>query len=277
MGKIIVSNSVILILCSMIEHLPGQAVNMSRLICGNTMDYYDNLRMDRNAFGRLCIILKNLGGLIDGKHMSVEEQVTIFLSILVHDKKNRVVKFYHQRSGQTVSHYVNAVLLVVLRLHTGCLGAIDDTYVNVHVPEADKGRYRIRKGTISTNVIAACDRNCLFTDILPGWEGLTSNARGLRDSISRVHVGSSRKTTGNTRRVCTTREEKVLLAALKDLVAKGQKTDNAFHTGYLNKLEDALRKAFPGCDLQATPHIMSKITTWRKHYSAIVTTKLGAT
>ncbi|KAL8534717.1 hypothetical protein ACS0TY_010668 [Phlomoides rotata] len=64
---------------------------------------------------------------------------------------------------------------------------------------------------------------------------------------------------------------------LKDLVAKGQKTDNGFRTGYLNKLEDALRKAFPGCDLQATPHITSKITTWRKHYSAIVSAKLLAT
>ncbi|KAL8551135.1 hypothetical protein ACS0TY_000278 [Phlomoides rotata] len=90
-------------------------------------------------------------------------------------------------------------------------------------------------------------------------------------------IGSTRKLSGNTRRIWTTREEKVLLAALKDLVAKGQKTDNGFCTGYLNKLEDALRKAFPGCDLQATPHITSKITTWRKHYSAIVSAKLLVT
>ncbi|KAL8501192.1 hypothetical protein ACS0TY_020663 [Phlomoides rotata] len=88
---------------------------------------------------------------------------------------------------------------------------------------------------------------------------------------------STRKPSGNTRRIWTTREEKVLLAALKDLVAKGQKIDNGFRTGYLNKLEDALRKAFPGCDLQATPHITSKIITWRKHYSAIVSAKLLAT
>ncbi|KAL8502641.1 hypothetical protein ACS0TY_021681 [Phlomoides rotata] len=88
---------------------------------------------------------------------------------------------------------------------------------------------------------------------------------------------STRKPSGNIRRIWIRREEKVLLAALKDLVAKGQKTDNGFRTGYLNKLEDALRKAFPGCDLQATPHITSKITTWRKHYSAIVSAKLLAT
>ncbi|KAL8555755.1 hypothetical protein ACS0TY_003535 [Phlomoides rotata] len=90
-------------------------------------------------------------------------------------------------------------------------------------------------------------------------------------------LGSTRKPSGNTRRIWTTREEKVLLAALKDLVAKGQKTDNGFRTGYLNKLEDALQKAFPGCVLQATPHITSKITTWLKHYSVIVSAKLLAT
>ncbi|KAL8481947.1 hypothetical protein ACS0TY_028188 [Phlomoides rotata] len=103
---------------SMIERLPSQAVNLGRLIGGNQIDCYDNLRMDRNAFGRLCVILKNRGGLVDGKHVSVEEQVAMFLSILAHHKKNRVVRFNHQRSGQTVSHYVNAVLLAVLRLHS---------------------------------------------------------------------------------------------------------------------------------------------------------------
>ncbi|KAL8480151.1 hypothetical protein ACS0TY_026903 [Phlomoides rotata] len=51
---------------------------------------------------------------------------------------------------------------------------------------------------------------------------------------------------------------------------EGQKTDNGFRTGYLNKLEDELRKAFPSTDLQATPNITSKIITWRKHYSSIV-------
>ncbi|KAL8457261.1 hypothetical protein ACS0TY_035200 [Phlomoides rotata] len=101
---------------------------------------------------------------------------------------------------------------------------------------------------------------------------LSQQSNGFGNSLS-----STRKMSGNTRRVWMTREEKVLLAALKDLVAKGQKTDNGFLTGYLNKFEDALRKAFPRCDLQATPHITSKITTWHKHYSAIVSAKLQAT
>ncbi|KAL8550199.1 hypothetical protein ACS0TY_008866 [Phlomoides rotata] len=42
----------------------------------------------------------------------------MFLSILVHHKKNRVIKFDFRMSGQTVSHYVHIVLRVVLSLHT---------------------------------------------------------------------------------------------------------------------------------------------------------------
>ncbi|KAL8474403.1 hypothetical protein ACS0TY_031031 [Phlomoides rotata] len=47
--------------------------------------------------------------------------------------------------------------------------------------------------------------------------------------------------------------------------------------GYLTKIEIALRKAFPSTNLQETPHITSKITTWPKHYSSIVCAKMLAT
>ncbi|KAL8553359.1 hypothetical protein ACS0TY_001873 [Phlomoides rotata] len=224
----------------MIDRMPSQAVNMGRLIGGHQVDCYDNLRMDRNAFGRLCVLLRSRGGLVDGRHVTVEEQVAMFLSILAHHKKNRVVKFNHQRSGQTVSQYVHAVLLAVLKMHTVLFVKPDP------VP------------TDSTN---------------PRWKWFKqSNGFG-----SGTGVGGSKKGSGGTRRVWAQREEKVLMDALKDLVVKGQKSDNGFRTGYLTKLEIALRKAFPGTDLQATPHITSKITTWRKHYSSIVSAKRLAT
>ncbi|KAL8493625.1 hypothetical protein ACS0TY_024709 [Phlomoides rotata] len=92
-----------------------------------------------------------------------------------------------------------------------------------------------------------------------------------------IGAGVSKKWSGGTRRVWSQREEKVLITALKDLVAKGQKMDNGFRTDYLSKLEDALRKAFTGTDLQETPNITSKITTWRRHYSSIVSAKMIAT
>lgn len=77
----------------------------------------ENLRMDRNAFGRLCIMLRQTGDVVDGRYVTVEEQVAIFLSILAHHKKVRVVKFEHWRSGYTVSKYVHAVLRAVIKLH----------------------------------------------------------------------------------------------------------------------------------------------------------------
>nr|KAJ0199690.1 hypothetical protein LSAT_V11C600319140 [Lactuca sativa] len=41
-------------------------------------------------------------------------------------------------------------------MNKGCLGAIDGTHISVHVPEADKPRYKNRKGEITTNVLVAC-------------------------------------------------------------------------------------------------------------------------
>ncbi|XP_042017831.1 uncharacterized protein LOC121765691 [Salvia splendens] len=144
--------------------------------------------MDRNTFGRLCIMLRQTGDLVDGEYVMVEEQVAMFLSILAHHKKIRVAKFNFLRSGFTVSHYVHAVLQAVLKLHAsflGCLGAIDGTYINVHVPNADKPRYRSRNGQICTNTLAACDRRLRFTYVLAGWEGSAADARVLRNAITR--------------------------------------------------------------------------------------------
>ncbi|KAL8499280.1 hypothetical protein ACS0TY_022311 [Phlomoides rotata] len=77
--------------------------------------------------------------------------------------------------------------------------------------------------------------------------------------------------TDKTRRIWSAREEQVLLAALKDLVAHGWKSDNGFRTGYLVRCENAMKVAFPNTDLLATPHITSKITSWKKSYGNIVT------
>ncbi|XP_057796913.1 uncharacterized protein LOC131012948 [Salvia miltiorrhiza] len=165
--------------------------------------------MDRNSFGRLCNLLKQPGSFKDGRYVIVEEQVAMFLSVLVHHKKNRVVRFDFWRSGQTISHYVHVVLKAILKLHVlllvkpkpvtedcsdsrwkwfkGCLGALDGTYINVLVPNIDKSRYRTRKGQISTNMLGVCDQNMKFVYALPGWEGSAADSRILRDALNRPH------------------------------------------------------------------------------------------
>lgn len=55
------------------------------------------------------------------------------------------------------------------------------------VPNIDKPRYRTRKGQISTNTLAVCNRDLKFTYVLPGWEGSAADSRVLRDAINREH------------------------------------------------------------------------------------------
>ncbi|KAL1558533.1 hypothetical protein AAHA92_08985 [Salvia divinorum] len=142
-----------LIRYSLIDRVPPQVKHMNRLVLVSDIDCFVNLRMDRNAFGRLCILLRDFGGLRNGRYVLLEEQVAIFLGILAHHKKNRTSGFDFRRSGETISHYVHLVLRAVLRLHTillpqpepvtnncvdprwkhfkGCIGALDGTYINV--------------------------------------------------------------------------------------------------------------------------------------------------
>ncbi|KAL8526195.1 hypothetical protein ACS0TY_015425 [Phlomoides rotata] len=71
--------------------------------------------VDAQPYSMLSRIPDQIG--LMNRYVSVEEQVSMFLSILAHHKKNRVVKFDYHRSGQTVSHYVHIVLQDVLSLH----------------------------------------------------------------------------------------------------------------------------------------------------------------
>ncbi|KAL8457040.1 hypothetical protein ACS0TY_035031 [Phlomoides rotata] len=125
-----------------------------------------------------------------------------------------VVKFDYQRSGQTVSHYLHVVLKAVLGMHTlflvkptpvpddstdprwkwfkGCLGALDWTYIDLHVPACDKPRFRTRKGHISINVLGVCDGSMRFVYVLPGWEG-----SGMTIEYFFVHSYSSSLCVGN--------------------------------------------------------------------------------
>ncbi|KAL8490583.1 hypothetical protein ACS0TY_022554 [Phlomoides rotata] len=244
---------------TILDRIPSQMRNMSYLCEVSDEDCKDQLRMDRAAFHKLCFILR----------VSVPEKVAMFLSILAHHTKNRCVKFAFKPSGQTVSKHFHAVLNSVLRLHAiflvkpqpitedetnprwqsfqGCLRALDRTYIDVHVPITEKGRYRIRKGQVSVNVLGVCDKNMRFLYVLTWWEGLP-----------RIHNGLCDQTYGTEWR----EDEDCSWAS-------GWKSDNGFKAGFLRELEKGMRKIIPTTDLMATPHINSKIHVWKKGYGAL--------
>ncbi|KAG6418434.1 hypothetical protein SASPL_120638 [Salvia splendens] len=62
-----------------------------------------------------------------------------------------------------------------------------------------------------------------------------------------------------TRRSWSAREEEVLMWTLKDLVARGWKSDNGFRSGYLTRIEEVLNREFPKSGIKGTPHVNSKI------------------
>ncbi|MFQ6667458.1 hypothetical protein Gotur_033475 [Gossypium turneri] len=143
------------------------------------------------------------------RNMLVDEKVAMFLHIISHHLKNRVIKHHFNRSGETVSRSFHNGLNVVIRLQDvlfkkakpitanstdprwkwfkNCLGALDGTHIKIRVPTVDKLRYRTRKGDIATNMLGVCTPNMHFVYVLPGWEGSVADERVLRDAISRRH------------------------------------------------------------------------------------------
>ncbi|KAJ0040970.1 hypothetical protein Pint_27813 [Pistacia integerrima] len=66
-----------------------------------------------------------------------------------------------------------------------CLGALDGTYIKVHMPVDDIPKYRSRKSEIATNVLGVCPPDMQFIYVLPRWEGSVADNRVLRDAITR--------------------------------------------------------------------------------------------
>ena len=76
-----------------------------------------HLRMNRRCFKKLCDMLETLGGLQSSRNMGIDEQVAIFLHIIAHNVKNRVIACRFHRSGETISRIVRRVCSAVIRLH----------------------------------------------------------------------------------------------------------------------------------------------------------------
>ncbi|TYK15290.1 retrotransposon protein [Cucumis melo var. makuwa] len=161
--------------------------------------------MDMRTFAILCHLLRTVSGLSSIEIVDVEEIVAMFLHVLVHDVKNRVIQREFVWSGETVSRHFNLVRLAIVRLYEelikrpvpvtnnyndqrwkcfeNCLGALDGTYIKVNVPATDRTTFRMRKGEIAINVLDVCDTKGNFVYVLPGWEGSAADSRILSDAF----------------------------------------------------------------------------------------------
>ena len=168
---------------------------------------YDKLRLTKRNFHDLCAILRERCGLRDSVYVSVEEKVAMFLLVVGHGLKLRLLRSDYKRSLETIGRHFSDVLTAILSLSAefiklpdpsiqppddykwkwfgNALGALDGCHVDVCVHVADQGRYRNRKQQISTNMLGVVDWNMKFLYVLPGWEGSAYDGRVLRDAMSR--------------------------------------------------------------------------------------------
>ncbi|WVZ98820.1 hypothetical protein U9M48_044201 [Paspalum notatum var. saurae] len=182
-----------------------------RLIDTSDRTCISQLRMCRALFYKLCARLRESRLLGDTFHVSVEEQVAMFLKIVGQHHTNAAVGFSMWRSGETVSRYFNIVLFAMGELarelihirstdthakitsnpnrfypyFEGCLGALDGTHIRACVPAKMVDRFRGRKSYPTQNVLAVVDFDLRFTYVLAGWEGSAHDSLVLQDALSR--------------------------------------------------------------------------------------------
>ena len=71
---------------------------------------------------------------------------------------------------------------MLLILVTALVHLMEHMYVAIHVPLQLQPKYRNRKGTLSQNILAACNFDMKFVYILAGWEGSAHDMRVLSDA-----------------------------------------------------------------------------------------------
>ncbi|CDP16022.1 unnamed protein product [Coffea canephora] len=170
--------------------------------------------MDRRTFGILCEMIRDTGGLKATRNMSIEEIVAMFVYVLAHHKKSRTICGLFWRSRETVSQ-----LFRCLRW----------TLIDVTPPTEQKSRYRMRKGSVATNVLGIC---CYYL-VDAGYcnaDGFLAPYRGQRYHLNEFNVMKKMENDeivrGRGKNKCfwTGEEVKVLIESLQELAC-----DPMFH------------------------------------------------
>ncbi|XP_072146575.1 protein ALP1-like [Setaria viridis] len=169
------------------------------------------LRMRRAPFFQLCDLFRSRELVMDSIHTTIEEQVAMFLHVVGHNQRFRVINMTFRRSPETISRFFHQVLYAVGELRNelivppstsihprilgsrrwnpyfkDCIGAIDGTHVLARVPLKMQAAFRCRKHTITQNVLAAVDFDIRFTYVLASWEGSAHDALILSDALERA-------------------------------------------------------------------------------------------
>ncbi|KAK6929013.1 LOW QUALITY PROTEIN: Harbinger transposase-derived nuclease domain [Dillenia turbinata] len=149
-------------------------------------------------------------GLNPTRGMRIYEEVEILLITCAHGVGNRLIQEMFNHSGETVHRHFHRVLSVINKLvediikphphyndgvgyhmpqnkkylpfFKNCIGTIDDTHIQAHLPRVEKP-YIGHKGYPIQNVLAIVDFNICFTFVWAEWEGAAHDNRIFGEAL----------------------------------------------------------------------------------------------
>ena len=174
---------------------------------GGSTRIQHSLGVNKEEFRFFLKELRDFGGLVHRKHVTIEEQLAIFLACMHKGFSNRVLQERFQRSGWTISVIFHEVLQCfknlsekwvidpTARFQRGvlsddsinpfflhCVGAIDGTHIPVIVKITESEQCRNRKSRVTQNCMMMVDFDTRFRYVMTGWEGSAHDGRVLRDA-----------------------------------------------------------------------------------------------
>ncbi|XP_075080532.1 uncharacterized protein LOC107781857 [Nicotiana tabacum] len=119
----------------------------SELFSGSSRQCLELMCMSRDAYVQLCQHFRHKGWLVDSKHISVEEKIAIFLTIIGHNERFVVIKRRFQHSSQTVHKYFHEVLEAMMKFAKEEISSTTSDS-NLHIPSSHKKLRKVFKGAI---------------------------------------------------------------------------------------------------------------------------------